>query len=435
MKKLIILASLALFAVSCADQLKGDEPKPEQTPGQTQEPAAEPEVADSTVGQPTDSLELLPNSPYQLDSLALVALYESTNGDNWVKYRNNWKTAPMHRWYGVKTEKIDGIRRVVSLRLVGMNLQGSIPAQLGQLTHLRNLNFIGNEGLVGSIPDSIYHLTDLEVLNLSDTRITGGLSSKVAQLQKLDSLALRKGYQSPEEFRLTGPIPASICSMKNLRYLNLDNNAFSGPIPENIGQMESLENLQLWCNKLSGTIPESIGQMANLQIFFGASNALSGSIPASIGNMSSIREIYLDNNNLSGSIPESIGLMSTIRDLDLGHNNLTGSIPATITNLKQIGIFRANDNALSGTLPVGICNMNPMLVVVRLENNNLTGQIPVLTGFHIGMVAEPWYCQLVLKGNKMSGDIPAWLIQFPSDCRKNLIPQQSGFGFDNESLL
>lgn len=432
MKKIFILSAVALMAASCSsNQLieSEDQPLKENPQTETEKP-----IDSLALEQPSDSLALT-LSLYEQDSLALDALYQSAGGEKWVTYRNNWRKAPMHRWNGVQTEKIDGQRRVVLLRLTGMNLNGSIPAELGKITHLRNLNLSHNPGLISSIPEQIYNLSKLEVLNLEYTSVTGGLSAKVSNLQALDSLALRKGYLSSEQIRLTGAIPASICTMKNLRYLDLDNNALTGAIPQNIGQMESLEELKLWCNQLSGSIPESIGNLSKLVIFYGASNNLSGKIPETIGNLSSIREIYLDNNALSGSIPESIGRLATVRDLDFGHNSLTGELPRSIVNLKRIGIFRANDNALEGTLPEGICNQNPMLVVLVLDNNNLTGELPNLTGFHIGNVPDPWYCSISIKGNRLSGAIPSWLVQFPSDCRKNLIPQQPSFGFTNENLI
>lgn len=426
MKKIIILATMALFAASCSSQQLLEVEKPlkneQQSPTETQ--------------QPSDSVDAEQLSLYGQDSLALAALYQSAGGQQWVTYLNNWnKETPMHRWNGVRTEKIDGQRRVVSLRLLGMNLKGSIAAELGNLTELRNLNLSHNSGLVGSIPEQIYNLSKLEVLNLEYTSVTGGLSEQVSNLQSLDSLALRKGYQCDQEIRLTGAIPQSICQMKNLRYLDLDNNALTGSIPQNIGQMESLEELKLWCNKLSGSIPESLGDLSKLQVFFGANNALTGEIPESMANLSSILEISLDNNALTGSIPEAIGRMATIEYLDLGHNNLTGELPKSIVNLKQIGIFRANDNALHGSLPEGICDKNPMLVVLVLDNNNLSGSLPELTGFIIPGVAQPWYCSISIKGNRLEGAIPAWLVQFPSDCRKNLFPQQTGYSFTNENLV
>ncbi|MEN8194565.1 MAG: hypothetical protein ABFS12_17225, partial [Bacteroidota bacterium] len=35
------------------------------------------------------------------DSLALVALYDSTDGNNWTN-NENWLTGPVSTWYGIK---------------------------------------------------------------------------------------------------------------------------------------------------------------------------------------------------------------------------------------------------------------------------------------------------------------------------------------------
>lgn len=367
------------------------------------------------------------------DSLALVALFESTQGDNWPKWMN-WKSAPFHRWEGVETERINGVRRVVSLYLADVNLNGSLPVEIGALTELRKICLKFNSNLKGEIPAELYTLKNLEVIDFSYTGIVGGLSAEVGNLTKLDSLNLHKGYMCVEG-RMTGEIPSTIANLKVLRYFDVDNNDFSGAIPAEIGSMPSLEKLGLWMNKLSGEIPAEICNLSNLKYLYMAGNKLSGSIPAEFGKMKNLKELYLDNNQLTGSIPREIGAMTTLRDLDLGRNKLTGEIPAEFVNLKNLGIFRANDNALEGEIPQGLCNENPTLVSVCLQNNNLTGEIPVLNGFLISTVIDPWYCQLVLHGNRFSGAIPQWLVQFPSDARKNVLPQQSGYGFSNEGLV
>lgn len=370
---------------------------------------------------------------FEQDYLALVALYESTNGDQWPKWMN-WKDASINRWEGVETERINGVRRVVAIHLMGMNLNGTLPAEIGNLTELRIIRLGFNDKLTGEIPAELFTLKNLEVVDLSYTGITGGLSAEVGNLTKLDSLNLHNGYQCPTG-RMTGEIPATLGNLKVLRYLDLDNNDFSGEIPAEIGDITSLEKLGLWMNKLTGEIPVEICNLQNLRYLFMAGNQLSGNIPSEFGKMKNLKELYLDNNQLTGSIPSEMGSMTMLRDLDLGHNKLTGTIPAEIVNLKNLGIFRANDNALEGEIPAGLCNENPTLVSVCLQNNNLTGEIPVLTGFFINTVVDPWYCQLILHGNRLNGAIPQWLVQFPSDARKNVIPQQSGYGFTNEALV
>ncbi|MEN8194176.1 MAG: hypothetical protein ABFS12_15235, partial [Bacteroidota bacterium] len=44
---------------------------------------------------------LTPAQVLEQDSLALVALYDSTGGNNWTN-NENWLTGPVSTWYGIK---------------------------------------------------------------------------------------------------------------------------------------------------------------------------------------------------------------------------------------------------------------------------------------------------------------------------------------------
>ena len=77
----------------------------------------------------------------QLDRVALVALYNATNGPNWTNNTNWLSNAPLSEWHGIGT---DGDGRVVSIEFEQNNLQGSIPPELGQLTNLTTLNLAKN---------------------------------------------------------------------------------------------------------------------------------------------------------------------------------------------------------------------------------------------------------------------------------------------------
>jgi hypothetical protein len=94
------------------------------------------------------------------DSLALVALYDSTGGANWT---NTWNLAsPVSEWYGVTVNN----GRVTSVDLTtdygdyGNNLIGSIPSSLGNLSKLVALLLFDNQ-LSGSIPTALGNLSNL----------------------------------------------------------------------------------------------------------------------------------------------------------------------------------------------------------------------------------------------------------------------------------
>ncbi len=63
---------------------------------------------------------------------------------------------------------------------------------------------------------------------------------------------------------LSGIIPFSIGSMRNLQDLMLHRNQLSGPIPKQIGGCDRLQTLSLYGNQLSGQIPKSINLLGQV---------------------------------------------------------------------------------------------------------------------------------------------------------------------------
>ena len=89
------------------------------------------------------------------DSLALVALYNATDGPNWTN-NTNWLTGPVPTWHGVF---VSG-GRVIGLLLSSNQLSGPIPTELSDLTNLRDLRLYDNQ-LTGSIPTELGNLANL----------------------------------------------------------------------------------------------------------------------------------------------------------------------------------------------------------------------------------------------------------------------------------
>src|SRR5258708_39199199 len=85
----------------------------------------------------------------QQDSLALVDLYNSTNGPGWLNHTNWLSPAPLGTWYGIAL--VGGY--VQSILLIGNRLIGTLPSSLGNLTKLFGVDLAFNQ-LTGSIPAS-----------------------------------------------------------------------------------------------------------------------------------------------------------------------------------------------------------------------------------------------------------------------------------------
>ena len=154
------------------------------------------------------------------DRAALVALYNSTGGPEWI-YNENWLSdEPLGTWYRVTTNDVG---RVTELFLVGNNLDGSIPPELGNLSNLEIL-FLRENQLTGSIPPELDRLPNLEFLSLRANQLTGSIPPELGNLSRLEVLWLG-GNQ------LTGPIPPELGNLSNLEHLWIPDNRLTGELP------------------------------------------------------------------------------------------------------------------------------------------------------------------------------------------------------------
>ena len=251
----------------------------------------------------------------------LVALYEATDGPNWLNSENWLTDAPLGEWYGVET---DASGRVVRLDLAGKwsneeqryvvhGLSGRLPAELGGLANLKNL-YLSNNELSGTIPAELGGLTNLEWLNLWDNE-------------------------------LSGTVPAALSSLVNLRGLDLWGNELSGTIPTELGELTNLERLYLSNNELSGTIPTELGELTNLERLYLGGNELSGTLPTELGGLANLRVLYLGGNELSGTLPTELGGLTNLEQLYLSSNELSGTVPLSFVELSQLRWFRFEENA------------------------------------------------------------------------------------------
>ncbi|MBV7333441.1 VCBS repeat-containing protein [Chloroflexi bacterium TSY] len=282
----------------------------------------------------------------QSECVALVALYDNTDGTNWWRQTDWLQTDTPCRWHGVTCYAA----HVTALSLSQNQLSGSIPPELGNLSHLQHLGLAINP-MSGGIPPELGNLSNLSSLALVNSQLSGSIPSELGNLSNLTILAL-------DNNQLSGSIPSELGNLSNLSRLALVNNQLSGDIPSELGNLSNLSRLALVNNQLSGSIPSELGNLSSLTEFNLSDNQLSGSIPSELGNLSNLTNLSLGGNQLSGSIPPELGNLSNMLSLDLTSNQLSGSIPSELGNLSNLStLFLSNNHELREQLPMDMANL------------------------------------------------------------------------------
>jgi len=197
------------------------------------------------------------------DSLALVALYNATNGPNWTN-KTNWLTGPLNTWYGITVTN----GYVTYIHLPNNNLTGFLPAEIGNLSHLEFL-YLYNNNLSGSIPPEIGNQSSLQLLHLYNNQLTGNIPPETGNLSNLINLDL-------SDNQLSGGIPDEFGNLSNLYDFNLSVNQLSGIMPESLCNMNSLYDFYFYNNYFDlGSCP-AISCLLNHRVYLGAGIQLNG---------------------------------------------------------------------------------------------------------------------------------------------------------------
>jgi hypothetical protein len=227
------------------------------------------------------------------DSLALVALYNATNGPAWVVDSNWLTTAPVGQWHGVTVEG----GRVTEISMHYNNLDGPLPAEIGDLTAITALLLCCN-ALSDTIPPTIGNLTQLENFVIETNNFSGSFPAEIANCQNLRAII---AYTN----NFTGTFPMPLLALTSLQQLHLGNNQFTGSIPGEINQLTALRVLELDRNEFSGVMP-SLKDLTNLVECHLAYNNLSGDIGDILSDSSNIYYTTFDGNQFTGCYSETL---------------------------------------------------------------------------------------------------------------------------------
>ena len=322
------------------------------------------------------------------DSLALVALYNATDGANWTD-NTGWLTDPVSDWFGVTVNEFG---YVVELDLRQNFLFGNLPDELTALTELLLLDLYDNF-LMGTIPSQIGDMSQMEVLDLSFNLLNGSIPFSMSNMTNLFDLVLWGN-------NLSGVLPVFIANFQNLEVLSLEFNRFEGPIPAEFGNLTNLVALFMDQNQFAGTIPAELGNLSNLVSLFLGSNDLSGGIPVELLSIEGLQVLSIANAGLSGTLPPELANLTNLTDLDLGVNLFEGPIPDELMQMFMLSNLYLNDNLLTGEIPVDIGGRLINLVELSFGGNFLEGTIPPSIG---GLLLLRY---LDLGFNQLSGTIP-----------------------------
>jgi Leucine-rich repeat (LRR) protein len=151
---------------------------------------------------------------------ALLALYDSTNGEGWTDNKKWLTNNKPCGWSGVRCED----KHVTYLDLANNQLNGFLPTDLGNLTGLKGFELHSNQ-LNGIIPPELGQLADLETLYLYSNQFSGTIPPELGGLSNLEYLRLN-------ENDLCGDIPVELMALTNILGLSLDNNHLTASDPD-----------------------------------------------------------------------------------------------------------------------------------------------------------------------------------------------------------
>eukprot|EP00934_Nitzschia_sp_Nitz4_P003684 Nitzschia sp. Nitz4//scaffold14_size191712//112655//114940//NITZ4_001731-RA/size191712-augustus-gene-0.247-mRNA-1//-1//CDS//3329536951//3674//frame0 len=384
----------------------------------------------------SDPAQLDPDAHLDLltQRFVLATLYLSTNGADWDEQHHfmtylgtcDWNQMESGSVFGASCNSDGFVSRLV---LPDISVSGSLPRDIGLLTHLTHLDMSSNK-IGGNLPSTIGMLNKLTHLDLRSNQFTGFAPNNAQKLSSLEQFHLsdnRFDGEIPYQYLIDLP-KVKIINLKNNMFsgivhdddkelwgietlvsLDLSNNSFEGQMPGFLSEITSLQSIDFSNNAFTGTIPAAYAEMERLATFIFNHNRMAGSIPEAFGSndVGLALEIFVGNNNqLVGSIPSSFGNFPILEILDLGKNGLSHGIPSEFGDLSVLQVLRLNNNTLTGTIPseIGRCKA---LIELDFANNKLAEQIPTDIG-ELGSLVD-----MDLSNNDLVGSIPTEFKNMP----------------------
>lgn len=172
---------------------------------------------------------------------------------------------------GALPREIGQLTNLRSLYLSSNALSGTIPLELGYSSSLSDLDLSHNL-LKGSLPASVWNLCDrLVSLRLHGNALSGSLPDPALP----DATCKNLGFLDFGQNQFSGTFPEFVVGFHALKQLDLGDNMLSGPIPESITGLD-LEKLNLSHNNFTGVLPKFGKSKFGVEVFEGNNPGLCG---------------------------------------------------------------------------------------------------------------------------------------------------------------
>ncbi|XP_064607052.1 uncharacterized protein LOC135471671 [Liolophura sinensis] len=248
----------------------------------------------------------------------------------------------------------------LSVRQLRMRIDCDDPLFYG----MRKLKIRGRD--LTNIPNSLFNLIDLEVLDLSPER-QSCLDYKLAEIPPNIGKLVNLKVLCLDTNELL-EVPVQICLLKNLERLALSNNNLTS-LPAGFADLENLTSLHIANNDFT-EFPKEVCQLKNLQFLDLSDNHLVN-LPEEIGELKQLVTLLLFYNDLT-SLPDSLCSLTELTCLWVGNNRIQ-QLPRRFGNLRKLdwGV-RYTSSTLDGNPlihpPIEICRMGPEAIEKYLSS-------------------------------------------------------------------